>query len=136
MYFHFPSSPTRCTVCTTRKPPANSRRTSTALLSTNLPLPIPTDSSLTLSTFTERGTAITGLRVSQPTYSLNGATAWSPEYSSSHDDEYLLCTIMSTTRAATGRGSPCGARRDPQAATEAAATSSSARLLTPSQFSA
>ena len=47
----------------------------------------------TLSTFTLRGTAITGLRVSQSTYSLDGATRLSTEWRSPHALEYLLWTI-------------------------------------------
>src|SRR3954465_11401462 len=66
IHFHFPASATTCPVCVTLNPPAKPRRTSTALLSRNLPSPIPTDSSFTLSTFTEPGTALTGLPASQP----------------------------------------------------------------------
>ena len=75
MYVHFPFDATTCTVCVTLKPPAKPSRTSTALLFTNDPSPSPTHSSTTLYTFTVRGTAITGLRVSHATYSASGATS-------------------------------------------------------------
>src|SRR3954452_22325014 len=114
IHFHFPSSATTCTVCVTLNPPAKPRRTSTALLSRNLPLPIPTDSSFTVSTFTLRGTAITGLRVSQPTYSPNGATFWSSGCRSSHTVEYLLWTIRPTTFDANLPGSSFGVALPPQ----------------------
>src|SRR3954462_4508629 len=123
IHFHFPSSATTCTVCVTLNPPAKPRRTSTALLSRNLPSPIPTDSSFTLSTFTERGTAITGLRVSQPTYSENGATSWSIGCRSSQTAEYLLCTIRPTTFEANAPGSSFGAADPPQPAASPASAS-------------
>src|SRR3954470_2746604 len=124
IHFHFPSSATTCTVCVTLNPPAKPRRTSTALLSRNLPSPIPTDSSFTLSTFTERGTAITGLRVSQPTYSENGATSWSIGCRSSQTAEYLLCTIRPTTFEANAPGSSFAPAAPPQPAASTASASS------------
>src|SRR6478672_6416382 len=136
IHFHFPWSATTCTVCVTLKPPAKPRRTSTALLSRNLPFPIPTDSSFTLITFTLRGTAITGLRVSQPTYSPNGATPWSIGCRSSQTAEYLLCTIRPTTFDANAPGSSFGDAEPPQPAAStaiAASTGSKARRLTPSR---
>jgi len=57
------------TVCTTWKPPTKPSCTCTALLSTNEPSPITTDSAPTLSTCTVRGAAITGERASHCTYS-------------------------------------------------------------------
>src|SRR3954463_3592190 len=114
IHFHFPSSAPTCTGCVTLNPPAKPRRTSTALLSRNLPSPITPDSTFTSTPFTERGTAITGLRVSQPTYSENGATSWSIGCRSSQTAEYLLCTIRPTTFEANAPGSSFGAADPPQ----------------------
>src|SRR3954447_21894751 len=128
MYFHFPWSATRCTVCVTRNPPVKPSRTSTALLSRNLPSPSPTDSSFTLTTFIVRGTAITGLRVSQLTYSANGATFWSTGCRSSQTVEYLLWTTRPTTFDAKTRGSSFGVLEPQPATTTAAASRSASRV--------
>src|SRR5262249_21084194 len=114
-------------------PPSNPSRTSTALLSRNLPSPRPTDSSFTLTTFTDRGTAITGLRVSQLTYSANGATFWSTGCRSSQTVEYLLCTIRPTTFEANTRGSSLGLLVPQPAATTTTAARRTASRVTPSR---
>ena len=65
-----------------------------------------------------RGTAITGLRFSQPTYSASGATCWSTGCRSAQAAEYLLCTIRSTTFVANTPGSACGCFAAPQPGSE------------------
>src|SRR5262249_10200663 len=82
--------------------------------------------------FIVSGRAITGDRVSQPTYSASGATFWSTLCRSPQASAYRLCTIRSTTRSAAMRGFSFGFESpEPQpAATSTTSTRPSVRERT------